>query len=57
MDQVTPRDVEPRLRGLLDLIAAGTPVREPGLDLAHVDASGTALAAGGTAPALSLIHI
>lgn len=51
MDQVTPRDVEPRLRGLLDLIAAGTPVREPGLDLAHVDASGTALAAGGIAPA------
>ncbi|MHC2108875.1 pentapeptide repeat-containing protein [Methylobacterium sp.] len=43
MDQVTPRNVEPRLRGLLDLIASGTPVCEPGLDLAHVDAGARAL--------------
>ena len=53
MDQATPPDARPdmsedaRLRVLLDRIAVGAPVREPGTDLAHLRASRDALAAAG----------
>ena len=50
MDQATPPDARPdasadaRLRDLLDRLSAGAPFREPGLDLAHLNASPAALA-------------
>ncbi|MBE7248767.1 MAG: hypothetical protein INR63_27800, partial [Actinomycetospora chiangmaiensis] len=46
MDQATPPDARPdtRLSDLLDRIAAGAPLREPGADLAHLSASRDALA-------------